>query len=160
VKRDRFAGETRVSDVIQFYRVGDAYGCFSNFAPFPIELKGKTWPTSEHYFQAQKFVGTQHEEEIRLVKSPTVAARMGRSRKRPLRPDWEEVKVGIMREAVLAKFTQHPDLWEILVGTGDALIIEHSKRDGFWGDGGDGKGENILGKILMEVREQLGTELS
>jgi ribA/ribD-fused uncharacterized protein len=148
-------GETLVSNEIRFYRVGDAYGCFSNFAPYPIELKGKTWSTSEHYFQAQKFAGTQHEEDIRLAKSPTVAARMGRSRKRPLRPDWEEVKVDIMREAVLAKFIQHTDLQEILIDTGNAPIVEHSERDSYWGDGGDGKGQNVLGKLLMEVRERL-----
>jgi ribA/ribD-fused uncharacterized protein len=144
-----------MSDAIRFYRLGDKYGCFSNFAPYPIKLKGKTWPTSEHYFQAQKFAGTQYEEEIRLTKSPAVAARMGRSRARPLRPDWEEVKVDIMREAVFAKFTQHPDLREILVGTGDAHIVEHSKKDSYWGDGGDGKGKNVLGKILMAVRKRL-----
>ena len=74
-------------EVIRFYRVNEEYGCFSNFAPYPIILKGKEWPTSEHYFQARKFVGTEHEEAIRLVKSPTIAAGMGRSRKRPLRPD-------------------------------------------------------------------------
>ena len=84
-------------EIIRFYRVEEAYGCFSNFAPYPIKLKGKEWPTSEHYFQAQKFAGTEHEEAIRLAKSPMIAARMGRSRKRPLRPDWEEVKDDIMR---------------------------------------------------------------
>jgi ribA/ribD-fused uncharacterized protein len=87
-------------ETIKFYRVSGPYGCFSNFAPYPIELKGKAWPTSEHYFQVHKFAGTEHEEAIRLAKLPTIAARMGRSRKRPLRSDWEAVKDGIMREAV------------------------------------------------------------
>jgi ribA/ribD-fused uncharacterized protein len=73
-------------------------------------LKGKTWPTSEHYFQAQKFAGTPDEEEVCLAKSPMIAARIGRSRKRPLRKDWESLKDRIMHEAVLAKFTQHDDL--------------------------------------------------
>ena len=101
-------------DAIHFYHVSDEYGCFSNFAPYPIKLKGKTWPTSEHYFQAQKFAGTDpaHEEAIRKQKSPMIAARMGRDRKKKLRADWESVKVGIMREAVRAKFTQHPELAE------------------------------------------------
>src|SRR5437660_1353100 len=49
--------------VINFYRTDDEYGCFSNFAPYPVELKGMVWPTSEHYFQAQKFAGTEHEAE-------------------------------------------------------------------------------------------------
>ena len=62
---------------VRFYRTGDPYGEFSNFAAFPFVLDGKTWPTSEHYFQARKFAGTPSEEEIRLEKSPAIAARMG-----------------------------------------------------------------------------------
>ncbi len=141
--------------VIRFYGVSDEYGCFSNFSPHPITLGGKTWPTSEHYFQARKFAGTPDEEEVRRAKSPMIAARMGRSRKRPLREDWESVKDSIMHEAVLAKFTQHPELREILLATGDSKIVEHTTNDSYWGDGGDGSGRNRLGEILMRVREEL-----
>ena len=84
-----------------------------------------------------------------------LAARMGRDRKRKLRRDWESVKVNVMREAVLAKFTQHDDLRELLLSTGDAKIVEHTERDDYWGDGGDGRGKNMLGRILMDVREKL-----
>lgn len=140
---------------IYFYRVGDKYGCFSNFTRHPIELGGKTWPTSEHYFQAQKFAGTPDEEKVRHAKSPMTAAHMGRSRKRPLREDWESVKDLIMYEAVLAKFIQHADLRKILLATGDATIIEHTENDRYWGDGGDGSGKNMLGIILMRVRDRL-----
>jgi N-glycosidase YbiA len=147
-------------DVINFYSVSGDYGCFSNFSPHPIVLKGVTWPTSEHYFQAQKFAGTPDEEEVRRAKSPMVAARTGRSRKRPLREDWESVKDEIMHEAVLAKFTQHADLREILLGTGDAEIVEHTENDRYWGHGGDGTGQNRLGQILMKVREGLRHEPS
>jgi ribA/ribD-fused uncharacterized protein len=136
-------------------REAAAYGCFSNFSPHPITLKGKIWPTSEHYFQAQKFAGTPDEEEVRQAKSPLIAARMGRSRKRPLREDWESLKDQIMHEAVLAKFTRHADLRETLLGTGDATIIEHTENDRYWGDGGDGSGKNMLGVILMRVRDEL-----
>src|SRR5262245_40104469 len=142
-------------ETIRFYKVDDEYGCFSNFSPHPIRMKGKVWPTSEHYFQAQKFAGTEHEEEIRLIKSPMIAARMGRDRKRPLRPDWESVKDEIMLEAVRAKFTHSEELRKILLATGDAEIIEHTSNDGYWGDGGDGSGRNMLGKTLMFVREEL-----
>ena len=93
---------------ILFYRVNEPYGEFSNFAPYPIELKGKVWPTSEHYFQAQKFAGTDYEEAIRLAETPMIAANMGRNRERMLRLGWESVKGDIMREALRAKFTQHP----------------------------------------------------
>jgi hypothetical protein len=144
-----------MKNVIQFYRVSDEYGEFSNFAAIPIKLQGKVWPTSEHYFQAQKFAGTGHAEAIRKTRSPMIAARMGRDRKKPLRRDWEAVKDNIMREAVRAKFTQHPELLKLLLATGDALLVEHTTNDSYWGDGGDGSGKNMLGQILMQVRDEL-----
>lgn len=140
---------------ILFYRVNEPYGDFSNFSPHPFELKGKIWPTSEHYFQAQKFVGTEHEESVRLATSPMVAARMGRSRARPLRADWEIVKDDIMREALHAKFDQHPALRSLLLKTVDADLVEHTANDCYWADGGDGTGKNRLGELLMELRAQL-----
>jgi ribA/ribD-fused uncharacterized protein len=147
--------EVGAMTMIHFYRVSAEYGCFSNFSPHPITIKGKTWPTSEHYFQAQKFAGTPDEEEVRLAKSPMIAARMGRSHTRPLRKDWESAKDSIMHEAVLAKFTQHAELREVLLGTRDAKIVEHTENDAYWGDGGDGHGKNRLGQILMRVRDEL-----
>lgn len=140
---------------IQFYRVSDPFGEFSNFSPHGFELRGKPWPTSEHYFQAQKFAGSEHEEAVRLAKSPMIAARMGRSRQRPLRSDWETEKENIMREALLAKFSQNPSLRSLLLGTGEAELIEHTSNDRYWGDGGDGRGKNRLGILLMELRKQL-----
>jgi ribA/ribD-fused uncharacterized protein len=142
-------------DVINFYRVSDEFGCFSNFAPFPVRMDGKLWPTSEHYFQAQKFDEVEHRERIRQTKSPLIAARMGRDRKKPLRRDWESVKVAVMREVVRAKFSQHDDIRQVLLSTGDAKIVEHTENDSYWGDGGDGSGKNMLGRILMEIREEL-----
>ncbi len=144
-----------MADPIRFYSVSDEFGCFSNFSPHPIWLKKKTWPTSEHYFQAQKFAGTPDEEEVRKARSPMIAARMGRDRKRPLRKDWESVKDAIMRAAVVAKFAQHADIRAILLETGDAGIVEHTENDDYWGDGGDGSGKNRLGQILMSAREEL-----
>jgi ribA/ribD-fused uncharacterized protein len=141
--------------MIQFYSTSGEYGCFSNFSRHPVYLKGKRWPTSEHYFQAQKFAGTPHEEAVRLCKTPREAANRGRSRKLPLRADWERVKDAVMREAVLAKFTQHAELRAILLGTGDAVLVEHTAKDSYWGDGGDGSGRNVLGRILMGVRDEL-----
>lgn len=79
--------------VINFYSINDDYGSFSYFAPYPIKLGGKKWPTSEHYFQAQKFEDDEQAEAIRSAKSPMIAARMGRDRNHKLRSDWESVKV-------------------------------------------------------------------
>lgn len=87
------------NSIIKFYSINAPYGEFSNFAPYPIRLKGKLWPTSEHYFQAQKFAGTPYESKIRKAVSPMKAAELGRSRKMKLRPDWEKVKDNIMYDA-------------------------------------------------------------
>jgi hypothetical protein len=141
--------------VINFYSTRDEYGCFSNFSAHPIVLKKKTWPTTEHYFQAQKFAGEPDEDEIRQAKSPMIAARMGRDRKRPFRRDWEAVKERVMLDALRAKFTQHEDLKAILLGTGDAKLVEHTANDDYWGDGGDGSGKNRLGFLLMQLRAEL-----
>src|SRR5262245_59272949 len=142
----------RTRKVIRFRGLRDEFGFFSNFFPAPLVVQGKRWPTVEHYFQAQKFAGTAHEEIIRLARSPTSAAPMARSRQRPLRPDWQQVKNAIMLEGLRAKFTQHADLGAALLATGDALIVEHRARDAYWGDGRDGTGKNMLGRLLMQLR--------
>jgi hypothetical protein len=140
---------------IKFYRVNEKYGCFSNFSKHGFELEGKYWLTSEHYFQAQKFVGTVYEEEIRKAKSPMDAARMGRDRNKPLRPDWEQVKDEIMKIAVLQKFQTNIEIREILISTATEEIIEETTDDYYWGCGSDGTGKNVLGRILMDVRTML-----
>jgi N-glycosidase YbiA len=137
---------------IYFYSTREEYGCFSNFSNHGFELDNLYWYTSEHYFQAQKFVGTPHLEAIRLVKTPKDAAKMGRERKRPLRLDWENVKDDIMRKAVLAKFKTHRDIRDILLSTANQEIVENAPNDYYWGCGADGSGKNMLGKILMEIR--------
>ncbi|WP_246320268.1 NADAR family protein [Paenibacillus qinlingensis] len=141
--------------VINFYETDKPYGCFSNFAKYPIEIQGEIWQTSEHYFQAKKFEETEHEEQIRLAPTPMAAARMGRERSRPLRSDWEEVKLDIMYEAVLAKIQQHETVRDILLSTGSCVLVEHTKNDAYWGDNGDGTGQNMLGRILMQIRGDL-----
>jgi len=152
------ADEAPAPQPIRFYSVNAEYGEFSNFAPYPITLKGKRWPTSGHFFQAQKFASASDQEEIRRANSPMIAARMGRDRKRKLRRDWESVKIGVTREAVEAKFRQHDELRALLLSTGEAKLIEHTENDDFWGDGGDGSGRNELGRVLMAVRKRLREE--
>ena len=140
---------------IYFYKTNEEYGCFSNFSKHGFELEAKYWITIEHYFQAQKFVGTESEEQVRLSSTPMEAADMGRDRSKPLRKDWEEVKDDIMRRAVLEKFKANNDAKKILFSTGDEEIIEKTTKDYYWGCGEDGTGKNMLGKILMETRDIL-----
>ena len=141
---------------IYFYNQSEKpYGCFSNFSPHGFELDGVWWATSEHYFQAQKFATTPHVEVIRLAPTPADAAKMGRSRDRPLRPDWEEIKEEVMQQGVLCKFQTHRDIRQVLLSTGDELIVENAAQDYYWGCGKDGSGKNRLGEILMAVRTRL-----
>jgi ribA/ribD-fused uncharacterized protein len=138
---------------IYFYSTREApYGCFSNFSSHGIEMDGQWWPTTEHYFQAQKFAGTPYTEKVRLATSPKQAAEIGRDRRLPLRPDWERVKDDVMRRAVLRKFETHAQIREILLATGEEDIVENTKHDYYWGCGQDGSGKNMLGQILVEVR--------
>lgn len=144
--------------VVEFYSTTGEYGCFSNFSRHAVTLNGERWPTTEHYFQAQKFAGTEHETAVRRCKTPSLAARMGRDRKLPLRRDWESVKDRVMLDALRAKFTQHEELRAVLLGTGDATLVEHTANDSYWGDGGDGSGKNRLGQLLMRLRDELRAE--
>jgi N-glycosidase YbiA len=141
-----------MTDTIYFYSTNEAYGCFSNFSLHGFELDGKYWKTSEHYFQAQKFVGTPFEEQVRVAKSAKQAAELGRRRDFPLRKDWESAKDNIMQQAVLKKFETHADIRAILLETGEREIVENAPGDYYWGIGKDGSGKNRLGQILMVVR--------
>jgi len=116
------------------------------------------YATSEHYFQAQKFVGTKVEETVKQAASPAEAASLGRNRSFPLRRDWEQVKDSIMEQVVYAKFTQHKNLTALLLSTGAATLIEHTTNDSYWADGGDGSGKNMLGIILMKLRQRIREE--
>lgn len=139
---------------IYFYSaLEEPYGCFSNFSAHGFEIEGVYYRTSEHYFQAMKFIDSPKDmEDVRRASTPKLAASVGRDRKRPLRKDWESVKDDIMRQGVLKKFETHSAIREILLSTGDSEIVENAPGDRYWGIGRDGTGKNMLGKILMETR--------
>jgi len=125
----------------------------SNFHPSPIEVDGILYPTVEHAFQAAKTSIPEEKQALAETATPGSVKRKGR--KVQLRPDWEEVKVGIMEDLVRLKFTIHADLRAKLLATGDAELVEGNNwNDRFWGVC-RGKGENQLGKILMKVRSEL-----
>jgi ribA/ribD-fused uncharacterized protein len=142
---------------VWFYRTNEVpYGCFSNFYASPLVLDGKEWPTSEHWFQAQKFKNEDEiQERIRKASTPAEAAKIGRDRTLPRRDDWDDIRDEKMYDVVLAKFTQHPNLQKILLDSGDLKLVEHTKIDSYWADGGDGSGKNILGVVLQRVRETI-----
>jgi ribA/ribD-fused uncharacterized protein len=141
--------------ILDFYSVKDLYGEFSNFALFPIFMDGLLWPSSEHYYQAQKFFEPELKELIRNAKTPFLAAQMARDPKMPLRDDWDDVKDGIMLNVVRVKINSYQVLKELLKSTNQSSIYEHTKNDCYWADCLDRTGKNKLGKILEVVREEI-----
>jgi len=134
------------------------YEFLSNFYYSPIFLDVgvvdlREFATVEHYFQASKAVDPLEFEQIRRASTPGEAKRLGKFC--TLRKDWEKVKLEIMSYALTAKFQQHPDLREQLLGTGAALLVEgNTWGDRYWGSC-KGKGENHLGRLLMCVRKEM-----
>ena len=122
----------------------------SNFYSAPVIYNGLSFQNNEAAFQAQKCVNEADREKFCSL-NPSEARSLGR--KIPLRKDWEQIKITIMREVVKAKFEQNPDIMEKLLNTGNAYLKEgNTWGDRTWGTA-NGVGANNLGKILMEVRE-------
>ena len=145
---------------IRFYSNSNQWAFLSNFSRHGFQLREQYWMTVEHYFQAAKFFPTDAEyaEQIRLATTPKRAKQLGRSRKHPLREDWDAVKEYVMREAVRAKFVAHEEILARLLATGDEELIENAPTDYYWGCGRSGTGKNRLGHILMELRSELRSE--
>lgn len=171
-------------NIIRFYgkTTNSKYWPFSNFycAPF-IDSNNIIWPTTEHYFQAMKFLpeillnendinSKTIRQYINGLPTPRQAAEVGRRRDLPLRKDWESeiipndfskyfpkilVKDRYMYVALYYKFTQHKDLKQLLLDTNNDEIIEASPIDFYWGEGKDCSGKNMLGKLLMMLRDEL-----
>lgn len=141
------------TDPIFFYGHNNEYGEFSNFYPALFRLDGLQWPTSEHYFMAQKTLDADEQEAIRRAERPHDAKAMGR--KVQLRAGWDGMKYDLMQKAVYAKFDQNERLRFLLLETGDRPLHENC-RDPWWGGGPNyPKGRDWLGRILMAVRTEL-----
>jgi len=140
------------AQTICFYKVGDAFGELSNFSRHEIIVDGWLFRSSEHYYQSRKFFSGVS-DKVRRAKLCKQAWSIGNAH--PTRDDWDSVKDDVMRTALYCKFTQHSALRTLLLSTGDAELVENTPRDSYWGNGGDGKGLNRLGKLLMELRDEL-----
>jgi ribA/ribD-fused uncharacterized protein len=139
---------------ILFYGRSKPYPEFSNFYRRSIVLDGETWASTEHYFQTAKATKREHWLKIKNAKSPAEAAKLGRKIS-PIVPDWDYIKYHVMYKAVLAKFSQHEDLRELLLSTGSRPLHEDCP-DEWWGGGPKHpNGRDWLGKILMSVRDGL-----
>jgi ribA/ribD-fused uncharacterized protein len=130
------------------------FGFLSNFHEASIWIDGLRYPSVEHAYQSMKVGGS---ETIREARSPGVAKNLGRAM--PMVPDWDNKKVDVMRRLVREKF-KNPLLRAMLVATADATLVEgNTWNDRFWGVC-RGTGQNWLGKILMEIREECKKEES
>lgn len=139
-----------MSDILGFNK---EYRFLSNFYPATVEYDGLEYSSTEHAYQAAKTEDAAQRRRIREAQKPGDAKRLGKQVK--MRTDWEQIKVGVMKDLVRQKFTNHKELKEKLLATGDAHLEEtNTWNDTFWGVC-KGKGQNHLGKILMEVREEL-----
>jgi ribA/ribD-fused uncharacterized protein len=133
-----------------------AYRFLSNFYMAPVKLGNAVYPSTEHAYQAAKTRSKKLRKRISQAKSAGTAKRLGQQV--TIREDWEEIKVKVMYKVLVAKFTQHEDLKEQLLGTGDAELVEGNWwGDTFWGVCNN-EGENKLGKLLMLVRDELQSE--
>ncbi len=142
------------------YRFTEEYRFLSNFWYAEVHMYGKSYPTAEHAFQAAKTVDPEEREKIRNAATPGQAKKLGC--KVQLRPDWEEIKLWVMKTLVERKFDPwaHPELAQKLIDTGYETLIEGNYwHDTFWGvcecDRHQSRGTNNLGRILMEVRDEL-----
>lgn len=153
--------EEETTGVIQFYHSDQKWGKFSNFSQHAIYLDGKIWATVEHFYQAQKFHNTAFEEVIRLTETPTLAKeRAHEFLKIHSIFNWNDIKEKIMYRGLQAKFTQHPELGELLISTENKILVERADTDSYWGDGKDGKGKNRLGNLLMQLRAEFKENLN
>lgn len=149
---------------IYFYHNNKPYYEFTNFYYARFNLRGQDWPTSEHFFQAQKYPNNSAlQARIRNAATPREAFNITREavNDQYKDPKWDTNKFQIMLEAVRSKFNQHPALKNMLLKTGDSVLVEDAgANDTVWGAGADYRGTNHLGRILMHVRDELQGKIS
>ncbi|MCP1832812.1 ribA/ribD-fused uncharacterized protein [Bradyrhizobium sp. USDA 4545] len=142
-----------------FFYEQDFY-VLSNFSAFRLRWRGIDFDTSEHAYHWEKFNGdASHQPEIqrliRFAPSAHEAFKIAESHQASRRADWNDVKVNVMANILRAKVSQHEYVRRKLLATGDRELIEDSWRDDFWGWGPNRDGQNMLGKLWMELRSEL-----
>lgn len=170
-----FAGERGTADMVSqaekrdvpvwnckgvpFRKEDPELGFLSNFdTTYPIVVNGEGWKTVEHFYQAMKNENLEYQEKVKKAKTPSEAKRYGNNV--PLRDDWDDIKIDVMRIALEAKFAKGTEAADRLACTGIDYLIEYAPwGDSFWGMYRDSKGsligENHLGKLLMERKLKL-----
>jgi hypothetical protein len=146
----------KAKETIRFYRATGEYGFLSNLYKRRIVFEGKEFTCSETAYQFGKPKDRAVAEWLISAPKPHLCAVAAHALLAfDIRPDWNDMKMDRMKAVLEAKFTQHEDLKNALLNTGDAILIEDSKTDSFWGTGAKGVGQNKLGQLLMDLRHEL-----
>lgn len=158
-KRRQKSAKTSVQ-TIAFYRANEKpFGAFSNLFRRSLEFEGAIYPTAEHAYQAGKALKPAVRDWIQSAPTPALAAMAAHGLYTwDVVPNWTEIKFGRMKSVLRAKFNQHSDLAVLLLSTGSARLVETGRVNNavnrLWGEV-NGKGQNMLGMMLMELREEL-----
>lgn len=142
-------------DAVYFFT--PAFYPLDNFSAHTVRIWGITFPTAEHAFQWKKFSVSRSKiaKSILAAGSPDAVKKISNRNKDRVSKQWYDERMAVMEQILKAKTKQHEDVRETLKRTGNRIIVENSPVDSFWGTGPDGKGENIVGKIWMKIRDSL-----
>lgn len=138
---------------VLFYE--NEYYCLSNFSSFAVEEENIVYMTSEHLYHCRKFEDDAIKQEIIKSRSAHDAQKIAIKNKNKVLSNWNDIRLNKMKEILILKLNQHPYVQKKLLDTGDREIIENSWRDDFWGWGENKNGKNMLGKLWMEIRDEI-----
>lgn len=151
-------------DVVVFHKTKERWGELSNMASgFRLIVCGRVWPSAEALYQACRFPDLPDVQQLIAREASAMAAKMrSKPHRSATREDWPRIRVRIMRWVLRVKLAQHMKRFgAVLLATGEAAIVERSSKDRYWGavESADGtlEGQNVLGRLLMELREELKT---
>jgi ribA/ribD-fused uncharacterized protein len=151
------------SDVVVVYKTKDAFGGLSNMASgYPLQVNGVRILTTEALYQACRFPHLPEVQSMILAEASPMTAKMrSKPYRAQTRPDWDEIRFKVMRWCLRVKLAQNFDEFgRLLLATREKQIVEQSRKDDYWGaklsaDGETLVGQNVLGRLLMELRERL-----
>lgn len=145
--------------MIEFYKEFGELGYLANYSNYGFTKNGVFYKTVEHYYQSEKFNNPEIKERIINAKTPKEASNIGRDRNNIRKPNFKNIKNEVMFEGILEKFRQNRDIAFKLIETRNKKIAEATIDEYYWGIGKDKSGKNIIGDILVKVREKIKREI-